>query len=272
MATQQTSTFLQPKLQQAATTGQLGSLLKSYNASVIEVCKGLGLSIVPLIFGIVFAAPVLITLFAASDISVGVLLLSSVIAFFLLAGGLYVAYGALKGAGQKVYLFQHGFIVIRWGQVSVYPWARIQAIRQHITRHYKKSILGEKYKGTTYDYTIQRADGKMLGLDNYVRNIEELGETITLRFSEFFFPTAMASLKAGATLTFGSWSINLQGINNKKGLLPWSEVRNYQIVGGRIHIVRKKGGYWDSSAVRSLPNVFVFTALLDYILKAQNKA
>lgn len=272
MAIQQASTLLQPKLQQAATTGQLGSLLKSYNASVIEVSKGLGLSIVPLIFGIVFAAPVLIALFAAFNISIGELLLSGVIAFFLLAGGLYVAYGALRGAGQKVYLFQHGFMVVRWGQVSVYPWAQIQAIRQHITRHYKKSAFGEKYKGTTYEYTIQRADGKTLGLDNYVRNIEELGEAITLRFSEFFSPTAMASLKAGATLTFGSWGINLQGISNKKGMLPWSEMRNYQIVGGRIHIVRKKGGYWDSNAVRFLPNVFVFTALVDYVLKAQNKA
>ena len=215
----------------------------------------------------------LIIIFTAVNISIGVLLLSGVIAFLLLAGGLYVAYGALRGAGQRIYLFQHGFIVIRWGRVSVYPWAQIQAIRQHITRHYKKTIFGEKYKGTTYEYTIQRADGKTLELDNYVRNIEELGEAITLRLSEFLFPTAMASLKAGATLTFGSWSINLQGIRNKKGLLPWQEVQNYQIVGGRIHILRKKGGgYWDSNYVRYLPNVFVFTALLDHLLKDGSKA
>lgn len=270
MATQQASTFLQPKLQQAAAAGQLGSLLKSYNASVIEVSKGLGLSIIPLIFGLVFAAGVVIAINTSTDI--GVLLISSVIAFFLLAGGSYVAYGALRDAGQKIYLFQHGFIVIRWGRVSVYPWAQIQAIRQHITRHYKKTAFGEKYTGTTYEYTVQRAEGKTLELNNYVRNIEELGEAITLRLSEFLFPTAMASLKAGATLTFGPWSINSQGISNKKGMLPWQEVHNYQIVGGRIHILRKKGGYWDSNAVRSLPNVFVFTALVDYLLKAQGKA
>lgn len=270
METERASTVLQPKHQEAATTGQLGSVLGSYSACVGEISKSIGLGIVGLIMGTGIAGIVFLQFFVngVNGTSIGVGLFLGVLGFLFLAGGFVTCYEAIKSIGQKVYLFQQGLLLVRWGQISVYPWAQIQTIRQHITRHYKRTTFGEKYKGTTCEYAIRRTDGKKLELNNHIRDIEKLGEAMTRGFSAFAFPLALASLKAGETLKFGYWSTNLQGISNGKELLPWQDVQGYQIVEGRIHILRKKGaGYWDNHYVRHIDNVFVFTALVDSLLK-----
>lgn len=270
MTTQRASTSLPPKLQQAATAGQLGSLLRSYNASGV-VFIHLGLGIILLIPAIVLVTLWLTAISSPIDRPpTGDLFFTTLFLLVFLASSLFLAYWGLRGAGQKVYLFQHGIIVIRWGRLSVYPWTQIQAIRQRITRIYRMSTFGQdKYAGTRYGYSIQGVDDKMLRLDGSVQNIQELGETITLRFSEVFFPTALASLTAGALVPFGPWSITRQGITGKKGVLPWSEVHSYFITTGRISILTKKG-FWDSKSLRRIPNVFVFMALVD-MLKVQNR-
>lgn len=270
METKHKSTEFQAKHQQAATTEQLGSVLGSYSASVGEISKNIGLGMVGLIMGAGIAGIVFLQFFmrGIDGTSIGVGLLVGALGFIFLAGGFIASYEAIKSIGQRVYLCQQGFLLIRWGQISAYPWAQILAIRQHITRHYKRTTFGEKYQGTTCEYIIKRTDGKKLELNNLMRDIEKLGEAMTRGFSEFSFPLALTSLNAGEILKFSYWSINLQGISNGKEVLPWQDVQGYQIAAGRIHILRKNGaGYWDNHYVRSIDNVFVFTALVDSLLK-----
>lgn len=270
METKRVLMVLQPKYQQAATTGQLGSVLDHYSASVGEISKSIGLGLTGLIMGTGMAGIVFV-LFLVNGINgtaVGAGLFLGVLGLIFLAGGFITSYEAVRDIGQEVYLFQHGFLLVRWGQVSVYPWAQIRTIRQHITRHYKRTTFGEKYTGTTCEYTIKRTDGKKLELNNHMRDIEKLGEAVARGFSAFSFPLALASLKAGDTLTFGGWNINLQGIKNAKESLSWQDIQGYQVVEGRIHILRTKGaGYWDNRAVRHIDNIFIFTALVDAVLQ-----
>ncbi|HEU5375834.1 MAG TPA: DUF6585 family protein [Ktedonobacteraceae bacterium] len=276
MQVQQASTILQPELQQAATAGQLGSLLKSYTMSRVEIGKNLSWGIACLLIGCAFGIPALLLLMAeagffggSSPDSSGLVgsIVFLVIALIVFIGAGTLLGEAMQGMGQKVYLFQKGFILVRWGRIRVYPWTEIQSIWQHITKHYKKTTFGEKYKGTTYKYTIKHADGKKLELNNQVKDIEDLGKTMTQQFSTFVFPTTLASLEAGKTLDFGPWKINAQGISNKRGQIPWQDIQTYQIVDGRIYILRKKGaGYWGNESVQFIPNILVFTALVDYLL------
>lgn len=278
MQTQQAPTILQRELQQAATAGQLGSLLKGYTMSPVEIVKNFGWGTACLLIGCLFGTPAVLLLMVEFGLigngSLDSTGLVGSIAFLVIALLVFVGAGtllgeAIQGIGQKVYLFQKGFILVRWGRIRVYPWTEIQCIWQHITRHYKKTIFGEKDKGTTYKYTIRRVDGKKLVLDNQVKDIGDLGKTMTQQLSKFVFPTTIASLEAGKTLDFGPWKINAQGISNKKGQLPWQDVQTYQIVDGRIYILRKKGaGYWGNESVQFIPNILVFTALVDYLLTA----
>lgn len=270
METKRVPTVLQPKYQQAAMAGQLGPALDRYGASMGEISKSIGLGLTGLIMGTGMAG-IVVVLFLVNGIdgtAVGTGLFLGALGLIFLAGGFITSSEAIRSIGQEVYLFQQGFLLVRWGQISVYPWAQIQTIRQHITRHYKRTTFGEKYTGTTCEYTIKHTDGKKLELNNHVRDIEKLGEAVTRGFSTFSFPLALASLKAGDTLTFGGWSINLQGIRNAKESLSWQDVQGYQVVEGRIHILRAKGaGYWDNRAVRHIDNIFIFTALVDALLQ-----
>lgn len=276
MAVQQPSTSLQKKLQQAATAGQLGSLLESYGASgTARLMLVLGIILLLILVGSIVSVVQSTagqTIIPDDTSSIGEILIDGAFLLLFLACTLLLVYLGLRSTWQKVYLFQHGFIVIRWGRLSVYPWTQIQTIRQRITRVYRQSTFGgNKYMGTRYIYTIQRADGKTLKLDGVVQDIAELGEAITRRFNAFFFPTALASLTTGATVTFGPWSIDLQGIRSAKGMLPWSAVGDYSIIMGRIHIFTNKRALWASHPVQRIPNVFVFIALVDYMRKTQNK-
>lgn len=281
MATQQTTTPFQRKLKQAVTDGQLGSSLGIYEPA--SMARGTFiLGIIILLLGSIFVAgwfSLIFTPDAGAPLE-GILAIGIIVAWPIFILGLYVTYTGLKGIRQTIYLYQRGLIVGRWNRLAVYPWTQVKGIRQRITSVYRAKP-GEfklrpednEYAGTKYVYFVECADGKTLKLDAMVQNIRLLGEMITSRFNTFFLPLALASLTAGETVSFGPWSLDLQGIHGEQGILPWSAVsRNrIHIQRGDIAIFTGKGRHWATYPIHRILNIFVFLDLVDSMSKTQNK-
>jgi len=69
---------------------------------------------------------------------------------------------------------------------------------------------------------------------------------------------------------FGSVSIGQQGVSNSKELLPWTEISNVSLVGGKIRFNRKNPSLPSLDIPLSeIPDVCVFEALVAEILSGQ---
>src|SRR5690242_7821542 len=204
MATNMVSSDVLPlPVQQAAASQQLGTFRKVYKASIIRTIIG----------SCVFLA-------AAALFGLGGLLppgLEATTRFVLLIFGvlslgvaLYLVRSVVQVANQQIYLFEQGMVIERGKQVQAFPWSQIAEVWQSITRNYRNG----RYTGTTYVYTLRRADGYQVKLDNLTKDIAELGPVVTQAITRELVPRALQAIRGDQTLIFASLSLNQQGIAN----------------------------------------------------------
>jgi hypothetical protein len=236
---------------QGAAAGQLGAFTKVYKVSS----------------GKAIAGSIILTIVAVSSIAFGLLppdlaVMTRVIVLLFgllfLAGAISQISSIIQTANQQIYLFQQGIIIDKGKQVQVLPWNQIAEVWQNITRHYRNG----SYTGTTYLYTLRRADGYQIKLDDLTKDIAELGVAIVQGSTRELLPRALHALRAGQTLTFASFSVNQSGISNGQEHLTWSQVQAVDVHQGYM-IVKKTGisQIWRKAHVAKIPNLLVFTAI-----------
>lgn len=186
---------------------------------------------------------------------------------FLIIG----AYSLLKPAlysSRRVYLCSNGFAYTHGGKTDIYPWQHIDAMWQQVTRRYYNGI----YTGTTHKYTIRRSDGAQLILNDIFPDVELIGNRIAQEITRCLLPRAITSYNAGQTITFGKLSVNMQGVSNGREMLPWNQIKGINVNRGIVS-VKKEGKIlnWSTVQVAHVPNIFVFMALVNYILKGLNR-
>lgn len=164
----------------------------------------------------------------------------------------------------RVYVCADGFIFKRGRTIDAFRWDQIEAMWQAVTKHYRNRV----YMGTSYKYTIRRQDGVQVVFDNKLAHVEQLGKILSRQIMHCLWPQTMSAYRAGHTIPFGPFSVSLQGVSNGKELLSWSEVEDMNVRQGRV-VIRKEGKWrdWSPVMVRRIPNMFVFMALVQYILK-----
>lgn len=249
-------------VQQAAAARGLWAFLKTYTVSL----RG---TIVGACFFLLGAALFCVGSIFPPDLTIttrGLLLVS---ALFFLGLALSLAWSVIQVANQQVYLFEQGLVVERGKQVQVFPWNQVAAVWQSITRTYRNG----RYAGTTYVYTLRRADGYQVKLNNLTKDIAELGAALAQGITRELVPQALHSLQAGQTLTFASLSINREGISNGQAFLPWSQVQGIDVQQGRVS-VKKTGtarAFW-TNRVAKIPNFLVFMAVTSEMLRRASAA
>jgi hypothetical protein len=253
--------ILPAHVQQAAMTYQLGAPIKSYKTSVV---RAIIFAIICLGIAVFFAVNFMNDRTVGTDSALFLLLL--VLAF--VAGGIWMIVNSIQIAGQQTHLFQNGIIVENRGQVQVFPWNQIAEVWQSITRNYRNGI----YTGTTYLYRLRRVDGHQIKLSNNTKNIAELGPALVKGVTQELYPRAMRSILNGETIAFGSFSVHQQGLNNGKEWLPWPQVQGITIQKGFVRIQKVgKFGNWASKQVSIIPNIFVFTIVVEEMLRQNGR-
>jgi hypothetical protein len=99
---------------------------------------------------------------------------------------------------------------------------------------------------------------------NYFRQLAALLELYVARAQ---LPKAINSFDAGQTISFGSLTVNRDGIATRNRSLPWSEIKGARILAINGVVLEKLGvpPWWLFSAQR-VPNYSLFVALVRAIL------
>jgi hypothetical protein len=103
-------------------------------------------------------------------------------------------------------------------------------------------------------------------LNDIISNIGTAGEIIADMVTRVKLPQAIELFKAGNTLNFGKLSISLQGVSNSKETIAWEQVKGINVNAGVV-TVKKDNQWlsWSSVRVATIPNFFVFLALVKAI-------
>lgn len=185
-------------------------------------------------------------------------------ALLFIGGGLYLALTPFIYRSWRVYVCADGFAFIRGNKTDAFRWDQIESMWQMIVKRYTNGI----YTGTYHKYTVRRKDGVQVVFNDRFANVEDLGNAISRAITNLLFPQVVAAYNAGQTITFGDLSISLQGVSNGRELLPWSQIKEMGVKQGVV-TVRKEGKWLSWSTIRAsqVPNIFVFMALVNYVLK-----
>lgn len=149
-----------------------------------------------------------------------------------------------------------------------FRWDQIHAVWRNVIKHYRYYGYIRRYTRTTHNYTIQRNDGYQLILNDKIADIAQLGELIISRATNHLLPAAIQAYQQGQTISFGSLSLNLQGMYNGRELLPWPQIKAVDVKNGFINVQRQGSWlHWTSQVAASTPNLSVFLGLVNYVLK-----
>jgi len=247
-------TPIPPEVAAVATNSRLGVYRGTYEPKRLGVVRIVGL----LLFGLPFlVAAVVVPFVGAWQVAP---FLAAVGAVFLWI--LFRAPNLNPGmAARKLYVFEQGFVQIVRSAPVEFRWDAITSVLQSITRRYYNGV----YVGTTYLYTVTRADGRVTKLTQFYDQIGTFGQTLAQEVTAIQLPRAIEALQAGQTVYFGELAVNLGGIAAAgKGSVPWSEIQAVQINKGYVSL-RKHGKWlaWSGKPASTIPNLFVFLTLAE---------
>jgi hypothetical protein len=198
----------------------------------------------------------------ASDQEPGVGLMGIPFGLGCLFYGLYEGYRNIIERDLCVIVMPDGFVLSRGGQHSAFGWGDIVAVWESIR---EAGQNGVKLK-TIYRYTVQLQNGQKMVFTDTLEDIEKLGRTIQKEVTLRQLSKAREALNTGWTINFGKVGLSVSGIIINKETTPWNQVRSVEVDEGFITIVREGKHFNWVAKVGSIPNVYVFLALVNNAL------
>ncbi len=257
-------------IQQLAGAYQLGALREEYRFKIVRTLGGglliLALGVAAIAFIFISEHLSLATIdFSAVDTG-GDFWVFVITGLVLLACGVWSCINLFLNFDMRVVVCEQGLVRTKKGQVDVVRWDQADAFWQAVTKRYTNGI----YTGTTHIYTLRRSDGAVFKFNDTLNKVEALGNTIQREVTRVLLPKYIYAYNVGNTITFGPLSINQQGVSNSKEMLPWSQLKDFQVKRGVVS-VKKEGKWlnWSSIGVAQIPNFYVFMALYDYASKGR---
>lgn len=192
-------------------------------------------------------------------------LLIAGVAFLL---GILAAYNAYRNWNTSAAVYENGLAYCDNNGLQTWPWNEVEWFTSAITKHYRNGI----YTGTTYLYTLQKADGSKLLLDNKFKQIEALGRLINQKVAPLQYEKLRQQLRSGQSVRLGLVTISQQGLTINKKSYAWAEIDSVGIRNGYVNIKKKDGGWFSgaSAAVAAIPNLDPLLTIIDQIVKVKS--
>lgn len=190
-----------------------------------------------------------------------------IIAGLLLLFGILAAVNAYQSWNKSVVVYEKGLAYSDNKGVQTWGWHEVEWFFFSITKHYHNGI----YTGTTYLYTLQKADGSKLKLDNKFKKVEALGQFVGQKVAPIQYDRLVQKLRSGQTVVLGPIAISKDYITLGKKNYPWGEVEQVGIQKGYMNIKKKGGGWFSgaSSPVSAIPNLDALFAVVNQIVKVK---
>ncbi|MGH2478876.1 MAG: DUF6585 family protein [Ktedonobacteraceae bacterium] len=253
---------LPPEAGQLAAMYQLGTPQNEYKVRV-TVWAMIVWVVIGGVLGVIFFGAAL-----TAD-TTGALLLFLALGLGFVGVALYMILTPVLFSSWRVYICTEGFLYKHGNTIEAFRWEQVEAMWQSVTRHRTNGI----YTGTTHKYTVRGKDGRQVIFNDKFGHVEDLGNTLSRQITNYLMPQVVSAYNAGNTITFGPLSISQQGVSNGREALSWSQITAISVNRG-IVTVKKEGKWlnWSTIMVARVPNIFVFMALVNYVLKSRQPA
>ncbi len=255
---------LPPEASELAARYQLGAPLAEYRRWLRPA--GIVTSILLALAGIIFLTLLAPRPYGNPD------LIFSILGLLMLAGTFIWPLSFLININHRVYLCAKGVVQVKGSRVDVIRWDQVESVVQNVTRRTYGVNNIPIAKFTTHVYKVRLTTGAKLTFRDSLRDVGSLGNTIARATAQHLIPRAIAMYNNGMPVRFGNLSISKQGISKGKKLLPWDRFKSYGFKEGEVYLrAKEKFFVWARIEVRSLPNVLVFEALMDYRQSSQQQ-
>ncbi|MCL4302188.1 MAG: hypothetical protein KJ077_41255 [Anaerolineae bacterium] len=181
----------------------------------------------------------------------------------VLLGGVWSVWTQQREKSLAVRLYQAGLVYVRGEKTQMVRWAEISQVQ--LATYYNR-----KLQMTSHNYKLHTRRGSTLAFnfnDQAMSDLAQLSATLQREVTARLLPEAIAAVQAGQPLVFGRLTVGQAGLSLGRRSLPWPEVASVQLEQGFVVIRRRsQKGEWGRTAVAGVPNIFVFTGLVDFIL------
>jgi len=190
-----------------------------------------------------------------------------IIAGFLLLFGILAGVNAYQNWNKYAVLYEKGLAYSDNKGFQTWGWHEVEWFFVSITKRYHNGI----YTGTTYLYTLQKANGSRLRLDNKFKKVETLGQFIGQKVAPFQYDKLLQKIRNGQTAVLGAIAVSKDSVTMGKKCYAWSEVEQVGIHKGYISIKKKDGGWFSGASARvsAIPNVDALFAILNQVVKVK---
>jgi hypothetical protein len=185
----------------------------------------------------------------------------------MLLFGILAAVNAFLNWNKSAVVYEKGLAYSDNKGLQTWGWQEVELFYVAITKHYHNGI----YTGTTYLYTLKKADGSRLKLDNKFKQIEALGRLAGQKVAPYQYDRLLQKLRNGQTVQLGPIAIDKESIAVGKKTYPWNEVEQVGIQKGYMSIKKKAGGWFSgaSAPVSAIPNLDALFAVVNQIVKVK---
>ncbi len=161
-----------------------------------------------------------------------------------------------------VVVFEHGLVHVDGERTQVIGWSEVTNVWRRVTEYYDTSMQKSKTRRTKYHVILESISSSPVHVNDEFTEIEALTDHIVTEVTRRQLPEAVRLVQQGQTLRFGPFGVGPHGIDNGRETLPWSQIRELQVIQGEIRI-RKDGKWlsWSRADVGDIPNFFVFFAV-----------
>ncbi len=234
---------------QLAGTYQLGSFKAMYQPTLPNP-----LAVIGFVLGFIILDLILATVIYNSGYIVYILYILPIVII------VYAPFGIAQ-SNLRVYTFTNGLVRAKGAQADVVRWDQVEAVWQNLLRI---------YGSTNHTYTVRRGDGATFKFSSVLRNIAHLGQTVQQEVTRVLLPRAIAAYNAGDAIPFGTLSVSVQGITHGRETLVWNQVQGVEVKRGYVSVKKAgKSRAWVRLRVSTIPNFFVFMALVNYARTGQ---
>jgi hypothetical protein len=205
--------------------------------------------------------------------------IAGVILFLLIGSwGLHWPIRYLLNLGLRVYVCTEGLLRVKGSSTLAIRWDQIESVKRLFTilrfsyglpvtagaalGGIGAGIASRLLLGVFPTYRVYRTDGTQMKLTDVLLGVKGLGVTVCSEANRFLLPRALASVRAGSSVSFGPLVVTQQGLIQGKKMLAWSECGGVEITKVAIIIKKQGGGIWYTRNLSHMPNHFVLAGLI----------
>lgn len=183
-----------------------------------------------------------------------------IVVVLFVAAAIYFFWLWYAWRGIRVDLFERGMTLSNHGKTKTIAWTDIARIG---------AAAGQSSNNI---YRIDLFNGETVYIPWYVGAVFRLGDDIKRKSATALMPRAIAAWQEGATVPFGPVEVHPTGLLDglRANTLLWNDVGAVTLSRMYVNITRKDGTRWAAFSTYGVPNLYVFTGLVEHILAAKS--